>query len=777
MSEARRKVMCAVLAVAAVVSCLNLEAQQLAPKLVYRWTLKGNDLYSASGSTQGEQLRKLSFAGYVLMEYNDASASFGKPVLVKAWNDKSKKMNLFSEEWFCNGDAKFTLRGVAEKDTYYTISKKDEQYMGAIKNGVKYEDKVFLVPKQYVGMRAWNCVFKSGATSVGKALLSMTYDKKKSELVGVVDKSAGKPMNAVDADGDDIVFEDVIGSGPGWAAKYVSVLKLDKFKKVDPDEEQGGGDIDWSNIDINGGTIDGVSIGMEADCIGMFRQLFVGTADQKYGFPTTPGTAGQSLVVGADGNFAFGNPNADSIDASKVTGLSAAVDARFGTDSFNGLIDKRFGNDSFFACVDKRFGTDSFNNWVDDRFSKVQGPNIQKFIDNLFKDAVSRQTFLEVLAKAILDNPSWFNISGSLDAEKLAELLGKLDAAKLEALFLSKINLDDLLKNITTETITKEILANLDKSELLKILYESDKDAFKTYVIDKIKADLANLLSGLDKTLVEKYITENIDATTIVNMMDSQDLDSMRSNLGLVKCNYKATAAPAKTDDANKGYSKGSMWYDNSGAQLYMCSDPKAGSAAWGTLGLTAAEKAKLGFVSVSAATDLDSMRTDVAALKTKNAFISVTGAVNLDTIKTDNAKNKTDILTLSGTVTGIKTKTDLLTATTAANIDTMQSDITTLKTTASYPAADKTKVGYLTVTTDTNLDQIRGDVATMKSNGILTSSEVQRVQSIKGSGTSSQLQKNVNLDKIRSVIQNLLDNDVGGCRTNTGITSASLEQ
>jgi len=170
-------------------------------------------------------------------------------------------------------------------------------------------------------------------------------------------------------------------------------------------------------------------------------------------------------------------------------------------------------------------------------------------------------------------------------------------------------------------------------------------------------------------------------------------------------------------------------------------------------------------------------MRTDVAALKTKNAFISVTGAVNLDTIKTDNAKNKTDILTLSGTVTGIKTKTDLLTATTAANIDTMQSDITTLKTTASYPAADKTKVGYLTVTTDTNLDQIRGDVATMKSNGILTSSEVQRVQSIKGSGTSSQLQKNVNLDKIRSVIQNLLDNDVGGCRTNTGITSASLEQ
>lgn len=82
----------------------------------------------------------------------------------------------------------------------------------------------------------------------------------------------------------------------------------------------------------------------------------------------------------------------------------------------------------------------------------------------------------------------------------------------------------------------------------------------------------------------------------------------------------------------------------------------------------TAAEKTKLGHISVTQAVDLDTVETNannVPGIKTKTDFITVTQAVDLDAIET-NANN----------VPGIKTKTDFMTVTQAVNLDTMESDI-----------------------------------------------------------------------------------------------------
>jgi hypothetical protein len=82
----------------------------------------------------------------------------------------------------------------------------------------------------------------------------------------------------------------------------------------------------------------------------------------------------------------------------------------------------------------------------------------------------------------------------------------------------------------------------------------------------------------------------------------------------------------------------------------------------------TAAEKTKLGHISVTQAVDLDAIETNannVPGIKTKTDFITVTQAVDLDAIET-NANN----------VPGIKTKTDFISVTQAVNLDTMESDI-----------------------------------------------------------------------------------------------------
>lgn len=91
---------------------------------------------------------------------------------------------------------------------------------------------------------------------------------------------------------------------------------------------------------------------------------------------------------------------------------------------------------------------------------------------------------------------------------------------------------------------------------------------------------------------------------------------------------------------------------------------------------MTAAERAKLGHISVSQAVNLDTIETDVAASKAKTDQITVTQAVDLD---------------------AMEVKTNHISVSQAVNLDTMESDI----------AAAKAKTDHITVTQAVDLDTI----------------------------------------------------------------------
>jgi len=103
---------------------------------------------------------------------------------------------------------------------------------------------------------------------------------------------------------------------------------------------------------------------------------------------------------------------------------------------------------------------------------------------------------------------------------------------------------------------------------------------------------------------------------------------------------------------------------------------------------LTAAERAKLGFLTITQAVDADAVETAANASKVITDWITVTQAVNLDTIETDTAANKV--------------KADWITVTQAVNLDTIETDV----------AASKVKTDWLTVTQAVDLDAMEISVA-----------------------------------------------------------------
>jgi len=118
-----------------------------------------------------------------------------------------------------------------------------------------------------------------------------------------------------------------------------------------------------------------------------------------------------------------------------------------------------------------------------------------------------------------------------------------------------------------------------------------------------------------------------------------------------IKNNYTAVIAPAATDDTTQGYAPGSYWIDTVGEEVYRCIDATTNLAVWikTTLSvdelatvavsgdsddltegvvqllLTAAERVKLGYVSVTQAVDLDILE---AAVNVLNGLFTVTDAI-----------------------------------------------------------------------------------------------------------------------------------------------------
>ena len=494
-------------AVVAVVSFM-LGSQVQAEKLVYKWTMRGTDIYSDSGSTKGTNLRKLSYGGYVVVNYDDSSATFGTPVMARTYKDTSTKTSCYCEEWFLSGKGEFVLTS-ADKGAHWMITRDDEQYIGKIpNNGIKFEDKTFLVPSGFSGESAWNKTFASGRASMGYGIVKMTYSRKLSELVALADKTsaafdAGK--SSVDDTVDEITsaYRRNPTAAPDVLSKYSSILALGKFKKIETDEElTDSGSVDWSNVAITGGTVDNVNIGFSKSCAGLFSTLGVGVPEKYYMLPVSVGTTGQAMVVGSDGNMTFGSAGVD-----EATMLAA----------------------------------------VDTRINNMSVELAQTLAAKLLQDAVTQKTFLGLLAQAILDHPDWFDINKSLDIDEIIKLIADADKTVLKEYLIANLDMDALMARMTTAEITSYILGKMDTETLLAKIFAADEDLFN------------------------QYIAYKISPTTIITNMTSSDCDSMRANLGLLKCNMTAKAAPTAADDSSKGYSKGSTWLNLSSGKYYVC--------------------------------------------------------------------------------------------------------------------------------------------------------------------------------------------------------------
>ena len=132
-----------------------------------------------------------------------------------------------------------------------------------------------------------------------------------------------------------------------------------------------------------------------------------------------------------------------------------------------------------------------------------------------------------------------------------------------------------------------------------------------------------------------------------------------------------------------------------------------------------AADRTKVGFITVTQDVDLDAMETGIAT----NATAISTNIGNISTNIGNISTNTTAIALNTAKVTypvADSTKVGFITVTQDVDLDTMESGIATNATAialntakVTYPVADSTKVGFIAVTQDVDLDTMETGIAT----------------------------------------------------------------
>lgn len=140
-------------------------------------------------------------------------------------------------------------------------------------------------------------------------------------------------------------------------------------------------------------------------------------------------------------------------------------------------------------------------------------------------------------------------------------------------------------------------------------------------------------------TELDESITNNIDATTIIDNMETTDIQSLADKLAgtnltnlknalgnETKNNTGATTIPTVNDDSDDGYSVGSLWCNTTDDKSYICLDETVGTAVWKEIsppdadsvpGFDArvASNTKLSYLTVTVAIDLDSVNTKLSQM------------------------------------------------------------------------------------------------------------------------------------------------------------------
>jgi hypothetical protein len=105
-------------------------------------------------------------------------------------------------------------------------------------------------------------------------------------------------------------------------------------------------------------------------------------------------------------------------------------------------------------------------------------------------------------------------------------------------------------------------------------------------------------------------------------------VDEMKTELGIKKDNYAATAAPTVNDDSGDGYSVGSRWFDTTGDNMYHCLDATVGAANWDQGDLIADD---LGSAAVADLIDADDFTgatsTNINSAEATKAYVDAVAA------------------------------------------------------------------------------------------------------------------------------------------------------
>lgn len=167
-------------------------------------------------------------------------------------------------------------------------------------------------------------------------------------------------------------------------------------------------------------------------------------------------------------------------------------------------------------------------------------------------------------------------------------------------------------------------------------------DAGTTYYENSIvkKAGTYELYGSLVDNNTNNALTDGTKWVLLINL----------ENGGNPLNNYTATTDPTVNDDESDGYSFGSIWYNTSAQEAYMCVNPANGAAVWILTTLTADDLGSAAFQNTSAfATAAQGTKAD-AALPYGLMSDSIIGRVGFSLKISNNASDATnDIDVASG--------------------------------------------------------------------------------------------------------------------------------